>query len=72
MSDKTNRAIVGDFFDAIGSGDNGRLLALIAEDIEWIVPGKGRPLAGTYREHTGVMDLVRTESKTMEMSVMKT
>jgi ketosteroid isomerase-like protein len=39
---------VKDFFAAIGRGDLQRLLALCAEDIEWIIPGEGWPLAGTY------------------------
>ena len=40
MSAKTNVPIVKEFFDAIGSGDKRRLLALVTEDIEWIIPGK--------------------------------
>jgi len=37
---------VKDGFAAFGRGD---ILALFAEDIEWIIPGEGWPLAGTYR-----------------------
>ncbi len=42
-----------DFFAAIGRGDKAGLLTLVAEDIEWIMPGKDWPLAGTYRGHAG-------------------
>jgi ketosteroid isomerase-like protein len=37
---------VKDFFAAMG-GDRQGLLALAAEDIEWIIPGEDWPLAGT-------------------------
>ena len=38
-----------DFFAAIGRGDKKSLLTLVAEKIDWIIPGKDWPLAGTYR-----------------------
>ena len=41
--------IVKDFFAAIRNGDMQGLLALSAEDIEWIIPGEDWPLAGTHR-----------------------
>ena len=59
MSIKENIQIVKDFFAAIGSGDQQRLLALVAEDIEWIVPGEDWPLAGTHRGHAGLADVLR-------------
>ena len=43
--------IAKDFFAAMGSGDKQGLLALSAEDIEWIIPGEGWPLAGTFGEN---------------------
>ena len=58
--------IVKDFFAAIGRGDIQGLLALCAEDIEWIIPGEDWPLAGTYRGHAGLADLLRKVSETME------
>jgi uncharacterized protein len=57
---------VKDFFAAIGRGDLRSLLALCAEDIGWIIPGEGWPLAGTYRGHAGVADLLQKASETME------
>ena len=48
MSIGENVQVVKDFFAAIGSGDKQRLLALVAEDIDWIIPGRtGRWLART-------------------------
>jgi hypothetical protein len=40
MSTDKNVQTVKDFFAAIGRGDREGLLALVAEDIEWIIPGK--------------------------------
>jgi hypothetical protein len=45
------------------------MLALVAEDIEWIIPGEDWPLAGTHRGHAGLTDLLKTGSETMEMSL---
>jgi uncharacterized protein len=47
MSIEKNIQTVKDFFAAIGSGDREALLALVGEDIEWIIPGEDWPLAGT-------------------------
>ena len=54
MSTETNVQIVKDFFAAIGRGDKEGLLALVADDIEWIIPGEDWPLAGTHRGRAGV------------------
>jgi len=59
MSVDENVQIVKDFFAAIGSGDKEGLLALVAEDIEWIIPGKDWPLAGTHRGHAGVAEVLQ-------------
>jgi ketosteroid isomerase-like protein len=69
MSTEENVQVVKAFFEAIGSGDKQRLLELAAEDIEWILPGKDWPLAGTYRGHAGLAELVKKESDTIEMSI---
>jgi ketosteroid isomerase-like protein len=69
MSTEENVQVVKAFFEAIGSGDKQRLLELTAEDIEWILPGKDWPLAGTYRGHAGLAELVKKESDTIEMSL---
>jgi ketosteroid isomerase-like protein len=68
MSTEKNVQTVKDFFAAIGRGDREDLLAFVAEDIEWIIPGEDWPLAGTRRGHAGLADLLETASKTMETS----
>ena len=67
MSIEKNIQTVKDFFAAIG-GDREALLALVAEDIEWIIPGEDWPLAGTYRGHAGLADLLETASSSIETS----
>ena len=72
MSIDQNVQIVKDFFAAVGRGDTQGLLALCAEDIEWIIPGEDWPLGGTRRGHDGLKDLLQKESETMETSFMET
>ncbi|MDF0544864.1 nuclear transport factor 2 family protein [Sphingobium sp. H39-3-25] len=60
MSIEKNIQTVKDFFATIGSGDREALLALVAGDIEWIIPGEDWPLAGTYRGHAGLAKLLET------------
>ncbi|MCK9684976.1 nuclear transport factor 2 family protein [Scleromatobacter humisilvae] len=62
MSIEDNVQTVKDFFAAIGSGDRHGLMALCAEDIEWIVPGDGWALAGIHRGHAGLEDLLKKAS----------
>jgi hypothetical protein len=66
MSIEKNVQVVKDFFAAIGSGDKQRVLALVAEDIEWIVPGEDWPLAGTHRGHAGIADVLQKASAEVE------
>jgi len=66
MSIEENVQIVKDFFAAIGSADKQRVLALVAEDIEWIIPGEGWPLAGTHRGHAGLMEVSQKASEEIE------
>jgi ketosteroid isomerase-like protein len=58
---------VKDLFSAMG-GDKQGLLALSAEDIEWIIPGEDWPLAGTHRGHAGLADLLQKASGMVETS----
>jgi ketosteroid isomerase-like protein len=71
MSIQKNVQIVKDFFAAMGGSDRQGLLALCAEDIEWIIPGEDWPLAGTRRGHAGLADLFQTHSETVETSFME-
>jgi ketosteroid isomerase-like protein len=59
MSTQENVQTVKNFFAAMGRGDKPGLLALSAEDIEWIIPGEDWPLAGTHRGHQGLADLLQ-------------
>ena len=68
MSIEENVQVVKEFFAAIASGDKERLLSLLAEDIEWIIPGEGWPLAGTHRGHEGLKKVLQKASDEMEMT----
>ena len=68
MSIDNNIQTVKDFFAAIGRGDRAGLLALVADDFEWIIPGRDWPLAGTRRGRAGLADLLETASRTVETS----
>ena len=63
MSIKENVHIVKNFLAALGRRDKQGLLALSAEDIEWIIPGEDWPLAGTHRGHAGLADLLQKTSE---------
>lgn len=74
MKDKLtqeNVRIVKDFFAAMGNGEKQGLLALSAENIEWIIPGEDWPLAGTHRGHEGLADLLQKASEEIETSYPK-
>jgi ketosteroid isomerase-like protein len=68
MSTEENSRVVKDFFAAIGSGDKQRLLSLVAEDIEWIIPGEDWPLAGTHRGHAQLAAVLQKASEEVEMT----
>ena len=68
MSIDENVQTVKDFLAAMGGGDKQRLLALAAEDIEWIIPGEDWPLAGTHRGHAGLVDVLQKANETVETS----
>ena len=71
MTIEENVQIVKDFFAAIGRGDEHGLLALVADDIEWIIPGDDWPLAGTHRGHAGLAAVLRKASQELETSYPK-
>jgi ketosteroid isomerase-like protein len=68
MSILENVQTVKDFFAALGRRDQQSLLALIAEDIEWIIPGEDWPLGGTHRGHAGLENLLQKANDTVETS----
>jgi uncharacterized protein len=63
MSTEENIQVVKNFFAAMGRSDKQGLLSLVAEDIEWIIPGKDWPLAGTHRGHAGLKELFQKSSE---------
>ena len=70
MSIEKNVQVVKDFFTAIG-GDKQAVLELVAEDIEWIIPGEDWPLAGTHRGHAGLTATLQKASEEVEMTYPK-
>jgi len=68
MSTQEKVQIVKNFLAALGGRDKQDLLALSADDIEWIIPGEDWPLAGTHRGHAGVENLVQKANETLETS----
>ena len=71
MSTEKNLQTVKDFFAAIGRRDSEGLLALVADDIEWIIPGEGWPLAGTHRGHAELADVLQNAFEEVEMTYPK-
>ena len=66
MSIEENVQLVKNFFAAMGSSNARDLLALAAEDIEWIIPGEGWPLAGTHRGHAELAAVLKKASEEVE------
>jgi ketosteroid isomerase-like protein len=66
MSIEENVQTVKDFFAAMGSYNKQGLLALAAEDIEWIIPGEDWPLAGTHRGHAELAAVLQKASEEVE------
>jgi uncharacterized protein len=66
MGIEENVQIVKDFFAAIDHYNKQHLLALVAADIEWIIPGEGWPLAGTHRGHAELAAVLQKASEEIE------
>lgn len=71
MTIEQNIKTVKDFFAAMGGSDRQGLLALTAEDVEWIIPGRDWPLAGTHRGHADLTSLLETASREVETTFPK-
>jgi ketosteroid isomerase-like protein len=71
MSTQENVQIVKHFFAAMGGYSKHDLLALVAEDIEWIIPGEDWPLAGTHRGHAELADVLQKASGEVETTYPK-
>jgi len=68
MSTEDNVQTVMAFWAAARGGDLDGMLAVTAEDIEWIFPGTDWPLAGTWRGHAGVQDLLKAHEEGTEIT----
>jgi ketosteroid isomerase-like protein len=68
MSIENNVQIVKNFLAAVGRRDTQGLLALSADDIEWIIPGENWPLAGTHSGHAALENLLQKANETVETS----
>lgn len=68
MSLQENVETVKRFFVAMDQRDREGLLSLTAEDMEWIIPGEDWPLAGVYRGHAGLTNLLQMASSAVETS----
>jgi uncharacterized protein len=71
MSTEESVQIVKDFFAAMGSTNKQALLALVAEDIEWIIPGEDWPLAGTHRGQAQLAAVLQKASDEVETTYPK-
>lgn len=71
MSTDENIQTVKAFFAAMGSYEEEALVALAADDIEWIIPGEGWPLAGQHRGHAELAAVLRKASDEIEMTYPK-
>src|ERR1700733_10277633 len=71
MSIEENVQTVKSFFAAMGSANKQALLALVAEDIEWIIPGEDWPLAGTHRGRAQLAAVLQKASEEVEMTYPK-
>jgi uncharacterized protein len=71
MSTEEIVQLVKNFFAAMGSSNVHHLLSLAAEDIEWIIPGDGWPLAGTHRGHAELAAVHKKASEEVETQYPK-
>jgi ketosteroid isomerase-like protein len=68
LSTEANIQVVKEFFAAMRAHNKRKLLALVAEEIEWIVPGEDWPLAGTHRGHAQSVTVPQTASDEADMT----
>ena len=55
----------------MGGHNKQDLLALVAEDIEWIIPGEDWPLAGTHRGRAELAAVLKKASEEVETTYPK-
>ncbi len=70
MQTSETRAIVTDFYRALRERDRKRLLAILGDDVDWLVhsPAHIFPFSGWRRGREGVIEAVRHFTREYEMS----
>ena len=68
MSTQKNVQIVKNFLAALGRRDKQDLLALSAEDIEWIIPGEDWPPPASLQLRLTVVDVQRDSGPDMQQN----
>jgi hypothetical protein len=67
MSTQDSLQVVKEGFAAFGRGDIAGLLALMAADVEWAIPGTDLPTSGNYRGVDGVAKFFQTLAADVEI-----
>ncbi len=67
MSTQESLQLVKEGYAAFGRGDIAGLLTLMADDVEWISPGTGLPMSGTYRGVEGVANFFQKLAAEVEI-----
>lgn len=55
-SPESNKQLIRDYFDAVGSGATDKVVAAFADDVVWWVPPSS-PMAGTYKGKEAVLGM---------------
>jgi uncharacterized protein len=59
MDSQKNKQVVKELYAAFGRGDIAAVLALVAEDVNWRLPGTVPHYSGSYKGPNGVADFFR-------------
>lgn len=71
MSAQENVQLVKSGYAAFGRGDLPAMMALFADDIEWIIGSEGLPLSGTFRGHAGVSEFFQKLTSLVELQAFE-
>jgi uncharacterized protein len=71
MGAQENKQVVQQAYSAFARGDIQGLLALCAEDIQWVSPGEGLPPTGTYHGHAAVANAFEKLVRELEIDALE-
>lgn len=71
MSTQENKKVVKDLYAALGRGDIEALVALVAEDVIWRLPGAVPYYSGTYQGPSNVADFFRKLNGNVEIEAFE-